>query len=334
MSGGMIDVLYVGIRLLLQIILGFILCKFKFVSPEQFDLLNYWSFRLCFIGLLMRSAYSEKIEGFMPFAVGTCINFSMQILFLFCLLLPTDKRWEYWMGTFLPVTFANYIIIGIPVFNTLWGDEGSSLVPVFSLSNDVITTPTFLIYSSIYNWYRKNKALEAEGKEKVPLSLMTILKIFLNLLTNSIIIGDIIGFAWVSIGLPKPLYVSTIVEGLANAASTVTLLCCGAFIAQRSIIGCHWAQLIIALFARFIIMPLVAILYSCALGLSNLQTRQINTLTTLATSTVTFVLASNANIQPEVSATLVLWTLILCIPFVMLWKWVLDSLHLFEDTTT
>ena len=90
-------------------------------------------------------------------------------------------------------------------------------------------------------------------------------------------------------------------------------------------------EFIIGLIFRFVIMPLLGCLYSVAIHLSNSEVRQVTVLACVTTAFACYPISASSGIGMGVSSTMIFWSTILCIPFVILWLWIFDTLGLFPE---
>ena len=348
-----INVLQVGCSILIIIVFGFIAFKFKFAPLSAIQPMNQYLYKVCYILLIFRNLGKRKFSdlNFYPFIVGALTTITIAFLFFF--LIPFKDKFKNYLGAVLPCAFVNYLVIGLPLFDSMWDPEEDIVVPMISLSNDLITTPIYLVLSNIYLAKRAESDLHSHKqplneqkesddndkskksnpkKENKPMTKCGLVKhILLSIITNPIIIGNIIGFIWSGIGWTFPTFLTSFSTFLGDEVLGICLICVGGFIAQNSIMACNWLKFAICIIGRHIICPLTALLYSWGLGLSNKMIRQCTLMALMPTGTTSFLMSSLNGIGPGVSSTMIFWSTILCVPFLILWIFVLDQLHLFVE---
>lgn len=327
------DVIQVGVAILLIIITGFLLYKLKLFKKSQIPRVNKFVFRVCYIPMLMRAIASKKLSelSFWPFLIGTLMNLSIQIFDLFFFALPLEDSFANYLGVTLSCSFVNYLVIGMPILQTAWPGADTSTLPIFSLSNDLITTPTYQIYSGFYLINKRNKIHERLGEEKEHFTLKTLGSIFARVIQNPIIIGNILGFLWAATGLKLPIFLDKILTYGNCVITGLSLMMCGAFLAQGSIISCAWWELAIAIVIRHFIMPALVILYCWAVDLDHTVSRMCVVLSSLCTAATAFLMSSETHIEPGIASTMVLWTTVLMIPAAIMWLSILDATNLFPE---
>ena len=327
-----VNVIQVGCSLLIVIIFGFIAFKYKFLPMSGIPAMNLFLYKVCYLCLVARNLAKRKFSelNFMPFVVGALTTITTHILFLFIFLVPFKDRFKNYLSSVLPCSFVNYLVIGIPIFNSIWDPEENVMISMITLSNDLITTPTYLVLSNIY----MNRVAKLEGAgsgRKIMTPAQLTKAVLLQIITNPIIIGNIIGFIWAAIGWEIPTFFGSLTTFLGDEVLGICLICVGGFIAQNSIIACNWLKFLVCVIVRHIIMPMIAMLYSYAFKLSNKLSRQCILMTILPTGTTSFLMSSLTGIGPGVSSTMIFWSTILCVPFLIVWILVLDKLNLFVE---
>lgn len=157
-------------------------------------------------------------------------------------------------------------------------------------------------------------------------------KIVIQIVTNPIIIGNILGFIWSATGWELPTFFTTITTYLGDEVLGICLITVGGFIAQHSIMACHWLKFGFCVLIRHVIMPLMALGFCFALKLSNSIARQCVVMSILPTGTTAFLLSSATGLGPGVSSTMIFWSTVLSIPFIIVWLLILDKLGVFVET--
>ena len=400
------DVIQVGCALLTIIVFGFVAFKFKFLAISSIPVLNKFLLKVCYLCLIARNLAKKKLVelDFSPFFVGALTTLATHVVLLVCFLFPLKDRFKCYLSCVLPCAFVNYLVIGIPVYDTIWGSSGNVMVSMISLSNDLVTVPIYLVTSNIYlARQQRAKELAKENKAKGALPLQehepheehpihsddmvdvtlsehkdepktevahekhvddhaeeeeddvedlkgdvkeedktekhqvitaagVAKKIILQIVTNPIIIGNVIGFIWSATGWELPTFFSTITTYLGDEVLGICLITVGGFIAQHSIIACHWLKFIGCVLVRHVVTPLMALGFCYLLKLENSLSRQCVAMTVLPTGTTAFLMSSATGIGPGVSSTMIFWSTVLSIPFLIVWFLVLDKLNIFPES--
>ena len=327
------DVIQIGVCILLLIFSGFLLVKTGLIKKEQTPCINKYVFQVCYIPMLMKALARRAITqmSFWPFLIGTLMNLTMQVIDLFFFALPVEDPFANYLGVTLSCCFVNYLVIGMPIFEQVWPNDDISTLPIFSLSNDLVTTPTYQIYSGIYMIVKRNKIHVANNEPKERFTLKLLGQILLRVIKSPIIIGNILGFIWSATGLQLPIFLDKLLQFGNNVVTAVSLMMCGAFIAQNSLMACPWWEFTIAIIIRHFVMPAVVILYCWALNIDPSISRKCVILSSLCTASTAFLMSAETKIEPGIASTMVLWTVILMIPAVIMWFSIMDAAGLFPE---
>jgi len=320
-----------GGSMLFQIFVGYIVIKYGFLPKEFIGLINGFVFRVNFVPLMARAFWNRNFGSldFKPMLVTSCASISTQLALCILFLLPLEDPFFTYLSMVLPIIYLNYLIIGVPIFNSIWGEANNQITAVVIISNDLIIVPMYQILTTIYKIRQRNKENLENGKEIEKFSLSIIYEIAKNVISSPIIIGIIIGMTWSFIGLPNPIIIDQFMSVISQSTMGLALFCVGGFLSQHSFIACKWSIFLSSLFFRFIVMPSFSGLFGYLFGLSNLETRQCMIMTSFNTATICYSMSQTAGFGPDVSTTMVFWTVVLVVPMVTLWLWVLDQFKLF-----
>lgn len=340
------NVISVGGSLLIIIAFGFILFKFKFLPFEAIKTLNTHLLKCCFLPMIARNLGRKNIHelDFNPFVIGILTTITTHVFMCICFLFPFKNKFKNYLSSTLPCVFVNYLVIGYPIFDSIWGTEEDIMVQMMALSNDLCVVPIYLVLTSIY--FAKNspddKESQPDGKEeslvedikpksKCRSILEVAKKIVLGLVTSPIILGNVIGFIWSATGWKFPTFLSSLLKYMGEEVLSISLICVGGFLAQNSIIACNWIKFILCILVRHLIMPAITMFYCWVMNTNNRLARQCIIMTILPTGTTAFMLSSQNNLGPGISSTMVFWSTVLNIPFTLLWFVILDNLNLFPE---
>lgn len=326
-------VISVGGAMIVEMLVGFFCTKFKLVKADRIPTVNRVCFLTYYLPLAIRFLASKKLSelDFTPFVVNAIGNIMTQIVLLVMLFVKTDDRFETYVSTFFPSCYVNYVIIGFPIYNSIWGAESNVIVSLVTMSNDLISTPIFLIETGIYNIIKRNRIHREKGEEEERINLMFFWNILKVLLSSPIIIGDIIGFIISGIGKGIPDYIADLLDIYGNAVNAVSLFNVGGFLAAHAIIACPIWQFILCLLFRFVLFPIMVGLSAAMLGVSKTMGRVCVVLSTLPTASSCYMMAEGANIDSGSSTTMIFWTMLLFVPVVIAWFAALDGLGIFVE---
>ena len=327
------NVIQVGFGIISMIFIGFFLAKFKVIAHDTFNKINTFLFKACFICLVASNLVTRDIStfDFMPFFIGSLSLISTGLVYTLIFAYKFNDRFNVFLSTMLPAIYVNYVIIGLPIFNSIWDESESAIVFIITLSNDIVTVPIYLILTSFYHVYKNNRAHRENGEPEEKFSIKTCGGILLNLVTNPIMLGYVIGFGWSGLKLPLYTFMETILKYMSETVLAGSCLCVGAFLAEHSLISCHWLQFVACLIGRHIIMPSFSMLYCKLLKIQPRKAKQCVILMALPSAVASYILSSNCGVGDNVASTMIFWTNIIFLPAIIAWLEILEKLNIFPE---
>jgi predicted permease len=331
---GTVDVIQTGVSMLIPILVGFVCCRYKFLPIEAVPPLNRLLLDLCFFPLIARASASRDLSevSFLPFAIGTCASLSFYALLALLFLFPFKDRFYMYLSSALPSAYINYLIIGLPIFNSIWPETENVMVAVLALSNDLVTLPSYLVLSSIYIIRRSNREHELAGdglQEKFSVKILW--RIVLRLITNPIVVGNATGFIWASTKWPVFPFLANLLKYMGDAVLGLSLFCVGGFLSQHSLVACGWLHFIGCMLLRHVAVPMLMALFSYVFHASGKLARQCILMACCPSATASYLLSDQAQTGPGVSSTMIFWTTVFVVPCQIAWIWALDALQLFPE---
>ena len=320
-----------GVAMLLEIAAGFACSKLKLFKIKHFQVINKYCLKVCFIPLLARAMAPKNVRemNFMPLALATLMVFGMHILLLFILVLPLKDPYGTYLGVLLPGVCITYIVIGLPIFAALWDESKNAVVSIITLANDLILTPVYLVLAKIYAIRKENKVRKDNGEPLMRFSIKMLGQIGLVVISSSIVIGNLTGILWSLTRWPLPLFLVQLMKFMGDVVLPLSLFCVGGFLAQHSIIACHWLEFGGCMIVRHILSPLLVALFATAFKTSGELSRQCIVLTCLPSAIMTYLMAENAGVGAGIASTMIFWSTIAHVPMIIAWLAVLDKLKLF-----
>jgi predicted permease len=128
-----------------------------------------------------------------------------------------------------------------------------------------------------------------------------------------------------------PVAVDEAIKYLAEACLPMSCLCVGSFLAEHSLISCHWVQFLLCAVTRHLVYPIFAGVYAWVLDLDPTGARQCIILATLPSAVSSYLLSTSAGVGAGVSSTMIFWTNIFFLPATIFFFVVLDKLELFLE---
>jgi predicted permease len=144
-------------------------------------------------------------------------------------------------------------------------------------------------------------------------------------------IGYIIGFVWAGFHIPVPLFLDEAILVLSETCLSMSCLCVGAFLAQHSLVACHWVQFVIGLTFRHIVCPALAGVFAKIINVGPTEARQCVIMAALPSAVASYLLSTNAGVGAGVASTMIFWTNVAFLPAIIGWFLVMDKLQLFVE---
>jgi len=325
-----LDVVQVGISCLLLVMIGYLMSYYKVFEGIEFKSMNQFTAKIGFPFLLFRSLASKKIReiSFVPLVNALLMNSSAQITICLVFLFPFNDKLYTYLSTVVSSCYVNYVIIGIPIFSSIWGNTYNHVPAICSFCHYILLVPLFIIWSQL--WRIKKEKLES-GETSTGITFMDVLMAFYSALKTPLVIGNLIGLIWSAIGFDFPIFFQYISQYLGDCVVVYALVCIGRFLHEKSLVSCHWFHLLICLLIRFFVCPGFSLLWCKVLNVDNRTSRQCIVLSMLPAANAGFILASSVGIGANVASAMVFWTLIFIVPVLMIWFYVFDHLSLFPD---
>lgn len=218
------------------------------------------------------------------------------------------------------------------MFNAIWPEKENVMITVMCLSNDLLSVPINLLLSNIYLIREENKKhKEANDGLTKKFSFKIFVIIGERLVTNPIIIGIVLGFIYMATGWHFCGYVNSLLNTMGNSVLALCLYCVGGFLSQHSLIACNFINFIFCILARHVLMPTFVALYSYAFHLSGRLSRQCTIMSCLPTATASYIISTNNGIGQGLASTMIFWTTLLSVPFMLLWLFFFNSLNIFPE---
>lgn len=327
------NVIQVGVSMLLIVILGYVLTKFRVVSYKSNDTINKFSAKICFFALTFRSLAGKDIRemNFMPFAISAIVVVIGYIISIPIIFIAKKEKFGTYIATTFPTVYINFVISGIPIFLALWDESESTMISIIFLSNDLVASPIFYILSDINQIMNENKKLISEGKPKKKFSIKTIIHILFSLTQNMFLVGNVFGLIYAATAWGVCTFLREIMKLIGDCVLAFSLFCVGAFLSQHSLVSCHWSQFLFAMISKLVIIPFITTLLCLAFKLPPRLARQCIILTGQPTAAACFAVTDRAKLGTGVSSTMIFWSTFGFIPLLVLWIFVLDKLNLFVD---
>ena len=289
--------------LFLSMSLGYVLRHRGVFSDETLSQLNTSVFKL-FLPLMLfyniyntdlKTAFDLRLIIFsvcaiaVEFAIGVGVS----------MLLEKDNRRR---GVLAQVIFrSNYVLFGIPVAYSLFGDEATGLASMLV----AVVVPMFNGLAVV--------ALESFRAGKF--SLMRIVK---GVVKNPLIIASALGFAVLISGLRLPDAITTTVRDLSRVATPLAFIALGGTFRFDAVRG-NVKTLVAGVAGRLVLMPLLALSVAIRFGFTDAQLVTLMVMTGAPAAVSSYSMATQMDAESELAGQFVIFTSLFSILTIFLW---------------
>lgn len=341
MASFYLDVLQAGVSCLLIIGVGFMLSRFKVFSRKEFKVFNQVNSKIFLPFLLFRSLASRKMKDitFLPLYNALLMSISTQILVaIICAIIPFKDKLGTYLSTVISSVYINYLIIGLPIFNSIWGTEYNHIPAICTFTHYIILVPMYIILAQIWNVQQKKNQQSTDDHQdneqnsfKHRISIKDVGLAFYTTIKTPLLIGDIIGLIWSAIGIGFFPYFNIIGKYFGDAVLVFALVSIGRFLQVNSLLSCHWLHLVSCLFIRCFVCPGFSALYAYLMKFDGRLARQCIVLSSLPAANAGFVLSSEMGIGANVASAMVFWSLLIIVPVLFFWFFLFNHFNLFTE---
>lgn len=295
------------------VLLGYFLRRFNLIKDNFIKSLSRFNFRYAFMAMIFMNIYSIETlyDEYLQLAVYTFCAILILIAFGFAIaaFVIKDKKQK---GVVAQVCFrSNFAIIGVPLAQSLFGDEGSACAAVMI----AVSIPLFNIFAVIA------LSIFVEEHDKSQTYGQQVKAIAKKILTNPLIDGIIAGSVCLALRFKFPAYsiksgsfsfIYKAIDSLGKTASPIGLICLGAQF-KFSSVKRLLPQISLCVFIRLLLAP-AAGLYFAKCFFPNFQGAQYAALLSLfgtPGSIASAIMAEQMNNDGELAGQVLVWTTII-----------------------
>lgn len=293
--------------------IGAMVKRMKLLTDEELVHVNRMVFRIFFFCMMFYNIYTTDIATtFRPnlilFGAGGVLATALIAGIIVCAIEPSNKR----RGAMIQATFrSNFVLMGIPLIANIFGDDQLA-IPTMMIA---IIVPIYNIVSVfILETFRG-------GHFYLPGILLGVLK-------NPMILGAILGAAFLILGIPIPKPVLKPIGQVAAATTPVALIILGASFKGGSFHN-HLPQLVGCVLARLIIVPTIMLGMAIFLGFRGIELVTLVAIFATPCAVAGFAMAQQMNSDAELAGNCVVYTSALSCLTIFGWIFLLKTLGLF-----
>lgn len=302
----------VVLPLFLMMILGYLLKKINMFDEVTLKTMNNIAFKVFLPTLLFYNVYKTNLGGVFKPQLMTFAATSIIISFsLLCIIIPIIEKDNLKRGVMVQGIFrSNFVIFGIPVIVSLFGDEYSGITSLLI----AVVIPLFNLLAVC--------SLEIFRGGKI-----NVKNIIRGVITNPLIIASCIGLLFLFIGIKLPNAVEKTVSDVSKIASPLSLILLGGsfrFFSYKKYIK----QLIFSVLGKLVVIPGIFIPIAVILGFKGVELACLLIMLSAPTAVSSFTMAEQMDADSELAGQIVVFTSGLSVLTVFLWIFILKQLSL------
>ena len=205
---------------------------------------------------------------------------------------------------------SNFVLFGIPVATSLAG-EGNIGVTALLIG---VVVPTFNVLAVV--------CLETFRGGKV-----NVKKVTHGIVTNPLIIGSFLGLSMLVIGIKLPTFLEVTIKDVSKIATPLSLILLGASFSFSNVKK-YLKETIITVIGKLIIVPLVFLAISYAVGFRGISLLSLMIMFAAPTAVSSFQMAKQMDGDADLAGQIVVFTSAFSIVTVFAWIFVLKQLAL------
>jgi hypothetical protein len=293
--------------------IGYAAVRFGIVRPTVADALAEFVFVIAVPVLLFRTLATADFSGSSPWRLWTVYFVVMASIWILA-----DRLTRRLFGftarrglvAGMSATYANLVLIGIPLVDRALGEEG--MIVVLLLIS--IHTPLVMFVTVVANEW----LVAHEGTERRPLDRAMLWTLAQPLVTNPILIAVAAGAFWRIAGIPLTGVPATVVDSLARVAGPIALFSVGAALVNYGI-GRQVRPAILLATLKLLLMPALVLAGALAVGLPPRTVEAVTLLASTPTGVNAYIVASRFGTGQALASNTLLYSTAAAIATVGLW---------------
>lgn len=293
--------------------IGAMVKRMKLLTEEELVHVNRMVFRIFFFCMMFYNIYTTDIATtFRPrlilFGAGGVLATVLIAGLIICTIEKANKR----RGAMIQAIFrSNFVLMGIPLIANIFGDDQLA-IPTMMIA---IIVPIYNVVSVfLLETFRG-------GHFYLPGILLGVLK-------NPMILGAILGAAFLILGIPIPQPVLKPIGQVAAATTPVALIILGASFKGGSFHN-HLPQLVGCVLGRLIIVPAILLSLAIFLGFRGIELVTLVAIFATPCAVAGFAMAQQMNSDAELAGNCVVYTSVLSCFTIFGWIFLLKTLGMF-----
>lgn len=205
---------------------------------------------------------------------------------------------------------SNFVIFGMPVAISLYGDEGSALTSLLTL----LVIPCYNAFSVTVLEIYSGKKLEIKH-------------LLFKVATNPLIVASILGILFSQLHWSLPEFIASPINSIAGVSTTMAFVFLGASFTLNDV-GSHLKELITSVICRLVVFPAILIAVAVALGFQGVTLVVILAVFAAPTAIASYSLVKSIGGDENLAGNIVVFTSSGSIITMFLWVFILKQLVL------
>lgn len=292
--------------------LGYYLKYIRLFDDHTLNIMNKVCFKVFLPILLFYNIYKSDVKS--AFNINLIIFSVVSVVLLFLILLiiiPKIEKDNRKRGVMIQSIFrSNFVIFGMPVASSIYGEGniGSTALLI------AIIVPLFNLLSVI--------SLEVFRDDYINLK-----KVIKGIITNPLIIASALGILFVLLNFKLPTFLEKSISDVSKLATPLSLILLGGSFSFSDIKE-YINHMIFVVSNKLVLVPLVFIPISIALGFREIELLTLLIIFASPTAVSTFQMAKQMDSDHILAQQAIVFSCLFCIPTVFLWILVLKQLAL------
>ncbi|MEF9841359.1 MAG: AEC family transporter, partial [Raoultibacter sp.] len=202
---------------------------------------------------------------------------------------------------------SNYVLFGLPIAKSLFGEANTGTTAVLI----AFIVPLFNVLAVCALEIFRNGTIDLK-------SVLT------GIITNPLILGALAAFFFIATGIRLPIILEQTIGDIANIATPLALIVLGGSFAFSSLKGNGWA-LASAVGGKLIIVPLIGIVASLALGYRGIELGALMALFASPTAVSSFTMAQQMEADDRLAGQIVVMTSLVSVASIFIWVTILEE---------
>lgn len=292
--------------------LGYYLKYIRLFDDHTLNIMNKVCFKVFLPILLFYNIYKSDVKS--AFNINLILFSVVSVVLLFLILLiiiPKIEKDNRKRGVMIQSIFrSNFVIFGMPVASSIYGEGniGSTALLI------AIIVPLFNLLSVI--------SLEVFRDDYINLK-----KVIKGIITNPLIIASALGILFVLLNFKLPTFLEKSISDVSKLATPLSLILLGGSFSFSDIKE-YINHMIFVVSNKLVLVPLVFIPISIALGFREIELLTLLIIFASPTAVSTFQMAKQMDSDHILAQQAIVFSCLFCIPTVFLWILVLKQLAL------